>query len=258
MIKVLLAGIFVWALTALGASFIFFVRRVNKKTFSFLLGTAAGIMLSASFWSLLLPAVEIAKENSRIFWLPPILGFILGVAFLKLLDRVLPHLHLGFNVAEGPKTSWKRSVLLILALTIHNIPEGLAVGAAMAGALLEASSLFLSSALFLTLGIGLQDIPEGFAVSLALRKEGVSVAKSFFYGQVSGIVEPIFALVGAVFIFWIKLILPYALGFAAGAMIFVVVEEVIPESQRSEDTDLATLGTMVGFLLMMILDIAFR
>lgn len=255
----LFSGIFTWGLTALGSAFIFLIKRLNQKVFDFMLGFAGGVMLSASFWSLLLPAVQLSSHLKKFVWFPANFGFLIGAIFLRLIDKILPHLHLGFSKkeTEGPKTSWRSSVLLILAITLHNIPEGLAIGVTVGASFFNLADITTLSALALTIGIGIQDIPEGFAVSATLRREGLSRLKSFWYGQLSGIVEPIAAIVGAVFVLWAKKFLPYALGFAAGAMIFVVVEEVIPEAQRNNNTDLATTGTILGFILMMILDVAF-
>lgn len=257
-IQALLAGIFTWGLTAAGSAGIFAIRTVNQKLMDTMLGFAAGVMIAASFWSLLTPAINMAKEMNLPAWLPAASGFLLGTAFLRLIDKILPHLHIGYPIeeAEGIKTSWNRSILLVAAITLHNIPEGLAVGVAFgaaAGGYPEAS---FPAALVLALGIGLQNFPEGLAVAMPLRREGLSRGKSFLFGQLSAIVEPIAAVIGASAVIWAKPILPYAMAFAAGAMIFVVVEEVIPESQRNGNTDLATTGTILGFLIMMILDVA--
>ncbi len=224
-----------------------------------MLGFAAGVMLAASFWSLLSPAIEMSYHAGTIPWMPAAAGLLLGTLFLRSIDKVLPHLHLGFSVseAEGLKTSWRRSVLLILAITLHNIPEGLAVGVAIGAAALGLPEATMAAAIVLSFGIGIQNIPEGFAVSITLRREKMSKFRSFWFGQLSAIVEPIAAVLGAAAVLWARPLLPYALGFAAGAMIFVVVEEVIPESQRNGHTDLATAGTILGFLAMMILDVAF-
>lgn len=252
------AGIFTWGLTAAGSAGVFATRTVNQKLLDTMLGFAAGVMIAASFWSLLTPAINMAKEMNLPAWLPAASGFLLGTAFLRLIDKILPHLHIGYPIeeAEGIKTSWNRSILLVAAITLHNIPEGLAVGVAFgaaAGGYPEAS---FPAALVLALGIGLQNFPEGLAVAMPLRREGLSRGKSFLFGQLSAIVEPIAAVIGAGAVIWAKPILPYAMAFAAGAMIFVVVEEVIPESQRNGNTDLATTGTILGFLIMMILDVA--
>lgn len=257
-IQAFFAGIFTWGLTAAGSAGVFATRTVNQKLLDTMLGFAAGVMIAASFWSLLTPAINMAKEMNLPAWLPAASGFLLGTAFLRLIDKILPHLHIGYPIeeAEGIKTSWNRSILLVTAITLHNIPEGLAVGVAFgaaAGGYPEAS---FPAALVLALGIGLQNFPEGLAVAMPLRREGLSRGKSFLFGQLSAIVEPIAAVIGAGAVIWAKPILPYAMAFAAGAMIFVVVEEVIPESQRNGNTDLATTGTILGFLIMMILDVA--
>ncbi len=254
----LFATIFTWGITALGSAMVFFFKSINKKVLNSMLGFAAGVMIAASFWSLLQPAIEMAEEAGGVPWLPAVAGFLAGGAFLLLVDKILPHLHLGQSMdhAEGLKTSWQRSVLLILAITLHNIPEGFAVGVAF-GALANNPDLgMLAGAVALALGIGLQNFPEGAAVSIPLRREGLSRLKSFNYGQLSGIVEPIAGVVGAYLVFIITPLLPYALSFAAGAMIFVVVEELIPESQGGNETDLSTVGAMLGFATMMLLDVA--
>lgn len=256
--QALYATLFTWGVTAFGASFVFFTKTVNQKVLDFMLGFTAGVMIAASFWSLLAPAIEQAEQSGGLPWLSPAIGFMLGALFLFGMDKVLPHLHIGFQMSEseGIKTTWHRSVLLIMAITLHNIPEGLAVGVAFGavGAGLENASL--AGAVALAIGIGLQNFPEGLAVSMPLRREGFSRRKAFWYGQMSGIVEPIAGVLGALLVIYMHPILPYALSFAAGAMIFVVVEEVIPESHNSGNTDLATMGTMIGFTVMMILDVA--
>ena len=259
LLQALIAGIFTWSLTAFGAAFVFATREFHQKVFDALLGFAGGVMIAASFWSLLAPAIEMSHHRGMIPWMPPGLGFLLGTIFLRAIDKILPHLHLGFPVseAEGVRTSWRRSVLLVLAITIHNIPEGLAVGVAIGAVASGSLDTSIAAAIALTVGIGIQNIPEGFAVSVSLRREKISRFKSFWYGQLSAVVEPIAAVLGAAAVLWAQPLLPYALGFAAGAMIFVVVEEVIPESQRNGHTDLATAGTVLGFLAMMILDVAF-
>jgi ZIP family zinc transporter len=254
----LLATLFTWAVTALGAAMVFFFKTINKKILNSMLGFAAGVMIAASFWSLLKPAIEMAEESGVTPWMPALVGFLAGGAFLLAIDKVLPHLHLGLSIdkAEGIKTSWQRSVLLILAITLHNIPEGLAVGVAFGALAYNPDSIMLAGAVALAIGIGLQNFPEGAAVSIPLRREGFSRLKSFFYGQLSGIVEPIAGVLGAYLVLKIEPLLPYALAFAAGAMIFVVVEELIPESQTGQETDLSTIGAMIGFATMMLLDVA--
>ncbi len=254
----LLATLFTWGVTALGAAMVFFFKSINKKILNSMLGFAAGVMIAASFWSLLKPAIEMADANGVNPWKPAVIGFLAGGAFLFLMDRLLPHLHHGLSLdkAEGLKTSWQRSVLLVLAITLHNIPEGLAVGVAF-GALAGNPDLgVLTGATVLAFGIGLQNFPEGAAVSIPLRREGFSRLRSFWYGQLSGIVEPIAGVIGAFTVLMIKPMLPYALSFAAGAMIFVVVEELIPESQAGNETDLSTIGAMFGFAVMMLLEVA--
>jgi ZIP family zinc transporter len=257
--QALIGTLFTWFLTALGAATVFFVKKVNKKLLDLMLGFAAGVMIAASCWSLLIPSIDMAVEMNMPAWIPAAAGFMFGAIFLRIIDRVLPHLHLGMPVdaAEGIKTSWQRSTLLILAITLHNIPEGLAVGVAFGAVSANLPSTSLAGAMALALGIGIQNFPEGLAVSMPLRREGMSRVKSFWYGQLSGIVEPLAGVLGAASVIIARPILPYALSFAAGAMIFVVVEELVPESQSGGNTDLATMGTMVGFAVMMILDVAF-
>jgi len=252
------ATLFTWFVTALGAALVFFFKTINRKVLDGMLGFAAGVMIAASYWSLLAPAIEMAQESSLPAWIPATTGFLMGGLFLYITDKIIPHLHLGFPMdeAEGPKTSWHRSILLVLAITLHNIPEGLAVGVAFGALASDLPSATLAGAIALALGIGIQNFPEGAAVSVPLRREGFSRLKSFWYGQASGIVEPIAGVLGAASVIFIKPILPYALAFAAGAMIYVVVEELIPESQLQKNTDVATMGAMVGFAVMMTLDVA--
>lgn len=252
------ATLFTWGLTALGASMVFFFKTINKKILNSMLGFAAGIMIAASFWSLLKPAIELAEESGTKGWVPAVVGFLSGGLFLYIIDRILPHLHLGLSMdkAEGIKTQWQRSVLLVLAITLHNIPEGLAVGVAFGALAINPDIGILTGAVVLAVGIGLQNFPEGAAVSIPLRREGFSRLKAFHYGQLSGIVEPIAGVFGAYLVLTMTPILPYALSFAAGAMIFVVVEELIPESQLGDETDLSTIGAMLGFATMMVLDVA--
>jgi len=256
-IQALIATCFTWFLTALGAGLVFFFKTINRKVLDGMLGFAAGIMIAASYWSLLAPAIEMTEESGGISWVPAVVGFLSGGIFLWALDKIIPHLHLGFKTedAEGIKTHWKRSALLVLAITLHNIPEGLAVGIAFGAVAAGLPSATLASAVALTIGIGIQNFPEGMAVSVPLRREGLSRLKSFWYGQLSGIVEPVAGVIGVAAVLLMKPILPYALSFAAGAMIFVVVEELIPESQLNKNTDIATSGAMLGFALMMVLDI---
>lgn len=254
----LIATLFTWSITALGASMVFFFKTIDKRILNSMLGFAAGVMIAASFWSLLKPSIEMATANGSIPWVPAIVGFLSGGAFLLLIDKLLPHLHLGLatDKAEGIKTTWQRSVLLVLAITLHNIPEGLAVGVAFGALANNPEGGNFAGAVVLAIGIGLQNFPEGAAVSIPLRREGFSRLKAFNYGQLSGIVEPIAGVIGAYLVITITPLLPYALSFAAGAMIFVVVEELIPESQMGNETDLSTIGAMLGFATMMLLDVA--
>ncbi len=257
-LQALVATLFTWFVTALGAALVFFFKTINRKVLDGMLGFAAGVMMAASYWSLLAPAIEMAEESSLPVWIPATVGFLLGGVFLWIADKIIPHLHLGFPMdeAEGIKTSWHRSILLVLAITLHNIPEGLAVGVAFGALASDLSSATLAGAVVLAIGIGIQNFPEGAAVSVPLRREGISRLKSFWYGQLSGVVEPVAGVLGAAAVIFIKPILPYALSFAAGAMIYVVVEELIPESQLEKNTDIATMGAMVGFAVMMTLDVA--
>ncbi|MCD6347273.1 MAG: ZIP family metal transporter [Bacteroidales bacterium] len=254
----LIATLFTWAITTLGASMVFFFKTINKKVLNSMLGFAAGVMIAASFWSLLKPSIEMAEESGITSWMPALVGFLSGGAFLLMVDKILPHLHLGLSIdkAEGIKTTWQRSILLVLAITLHNIPEGLAVGVAFGALANNPDAGMLAGAVALTIGIGLQNFPEGAAVSIPLRREGLSRLKAFNYGQLSGVVEPIAGVIGAYLVLTITPLLPYALSFAAGAMIFVVVEELIPESQTGNETDLSTIGAMFGFATMMFLDVA--
>ena len=265
-IQALYAGLFTWILTAIGAALVFLFKSSNRKILDTALGFTGGVMIAASFWSLLSPAIDAVEIQNELglsnlpSFLPPAIGFFLGAMFMFILDKTIPHLHIFSKIeeAEGPKTDLKKTSLLVLAIAIHNIPEGLAVGVAF-GALAspEFSSVFtLGSAVALGIGIGIQNFPEGFAVSMPLRRAGFSKLKSWQWGQLSAIVEPIFAVIGAAFVILVYPILPYALAFAAGAMIFIVVEEVIPESQRGGNVDLATMGLIVGFIVMMSLDVA--
>lgn len=254
-------GLFTWAVTALGAALVFFTKAVNYKLLDAMMGFAAGVMIAASVWSLIIPSIDMAEAQGLISWMPAAVGFLAGGIFLRICDQYLPHLHIGMprDAAEGMETSWKRATLLVLAITLHNIPEGLAIGVLFGAAsigLETAGGATVAAAIVLALGIGIQNFPEGMAVSMPLRREGVGVFKSFNYGQISGVVEPISAVIGAAAVIFIQPILPYALAFAAGAMIYVVIEELIPESQLHGNTDLATLGAMGGFVLMMVLDVA--
>lgn len=249
---------FTWSMTAAGAFIVYFFKEPSKKLIDAMLGFSAGIMISASFFSLLSPSVEMTKglKNS---YLIPATGFLVGSFFILFLDRILPHLHLGLPVesAEGIKTHLHRNILLFTAVTLHNIPEGLAVGVAFGALANGESSINFQSALILTLGIGIQNFPEGVAISMPFKGSGLSNFKSFFFGQLSAVVEPIAGILGALAVSIFKPLLPYALSFAAGAMIFVVIEELIPESQSSGNTDISTISAILGFVLMMMLDISF-
>lgn len=257
--QALVATLFTWGVTALGASLVFFFRKMNQRVLDAMLGFAAGVMIAASFWSLLAPAIALSEEVSTLpKWMPALIGFMSGGLFLAGMDKILPHLHpgLALHEAEGPKTGLRRSILLVLAITLHNIPEGLAIGVAFGAVSYGLPSATIGAAIALAIGIGLQNFPEGTAVSVPLRREGMSRRKAFFYGQLSGVVEPLAGVAGALLVLSMQAILPYALAFAAGAMIFVVIEELIPESQLAKNTDLATLATLLGFSVMMTLDVA--
>jgi ZIP family zinc transporter len=268
--QALYAGLFTWGLTAIGAALVFLFNASNRKVLDCALGFTGGVMIAASFWSLLSPSIAYVEMQNEMglstmpAWLPPAIGFFLGALFLFILDKIIPHLHIFAKreEAEGLQTNWRKTHLLVLAIALHNIPEGLAVGVAF-GALanpellgMDGHSVFtMGGAIALAVGIGIQNFPEGFAVSMPLRRMGVSKWKSWQWGQLSAIVEPVFAVIGAAIVMTVLPILPYALAFAAGAMIFIVVEEVIPESQRGGNTDLATMGLIVGFIVMMSLDV---
>ncbi|HHW7569483.1 TPA: ZIP family metal transporter [Mannheimia haemolytica] len=259
-----LAGLFSWGCTIFGSSFVYFFKSVNRKLLDSMMGFAAGVMIAASFWSLLAPSLEYAEADyGSLAWLPAAIGFLAGGAFIRLIDYVVPHLHLSKPIeqAEGNdqlKQGLSKSTLLFLAITIHNIPEGLAIGVTFGALATQVSGVDASimGAIGLAIGIGLQNIPEGSSLTLPIRGEGHSRKKAFWYGSMSAVVEPIAAVIGAVFVLSMTAILPYALAFAAGAMIFVVVEELIPESQSSGNTDIATLSLMLGFVVMMVLDVA--
>ena len=257
-LQALLGTLFTWFLTALGAAGVFFTKELNRRVLDSMLGFAAGVMIAASFWSLLAPAIEMAEGMGMPPFLPAVVGFVLGGVFLRIIDKLLPHLHAGLKIteAEGVKTSWQRSILLILAITIHNIPEGLAVGVAFGAVAYNIPSASFAAAVALALGIGIQNFPEGLAVSMPLRREGLSRGKAFFWGQLSGMVEPVAGILGALAVLAARPILPYALSFAAGAMIFVVVEDLVPESQQGGYMDAATMGAMLGFTVMMFLDVS--
>ncbi|MFH0888283.1 MAG: ZIP family metal transporter [Planctomycetota bacterium] len=257
--QVLIATTFTWGMTALGASLVLFTKSINRKFLDGMLGFAAGVMIAATCWSLLQPAIEMSKGQSLPAWFPAAVGFLIGVAVISSIDKILPHLHIEAPEykAEGIKTPWRRSVLLVLAITLHNFPEGLAIGVIFGAIHTGTATVTLSLAIALTIGLGLQNLPEGIAISFPLYREGISRWRSFWYGQLSAIVEPIGGVIGVMAVMMAHSILPYASGFAAGAMMFVVVEELIPESQQGDHPDIATLGTMIGFVGMMILDVAF-
>ncbi len=258
-LQALLGTCFTWFMTAAGAAAVFAFTNVNRKVLDGMLGFAAGVMIAASYWSLLAPAIEMAEESGALpAWIPAASGFIGGGLFLWMIDHILPHLHLGLptSEAEGLKTTWRRSILLVLAITLHNFPEGLAVGVAFGAVAAGLPAASLAGAVALAIGIGIQNLPEGMAVSVPLRREGLSRLRSFWYGQLSGTVEPIAGVIGAAAVVLMRPILPYALAFAAGAMIYVVAEELIPEAHMDKHSHIATWGTMLGFAVMMILDVA--
>lgn len=252
-----LATLFTWGLTALGASLVFLFKGMNRAFFDGMLGFTGGVMVAASFWSLLAPGIEMSPGEGFEKVVPAVVGFGLGALFIFGLDKVLPHLHVNFKMSEseGIKTPWHKSVLLTLAITMHNIPEGLAVGVLFGGVAAGFEGASIGGAVALAIGIGLQNFPEGFAVAMPLRRQGLSRWKSFNYGQMSAIVEPVAAVLGAWAVLTFQPILPYALCFAAGAMIFVVVEEVVPEAQQGNFTDISTMGFIGGFMVMMTLDV---
>ncbi|MEZ4853003.1 ZIP family metal transporter [Flavobacterium sp.] len=252
----LYATLFTWFLTALGAAFVFFFKTMNRTLLDGMLGFTGGVMVAASYWSLLSPAIEMSEGEGFVKVIPAAVGFLLGAIFLFGLDKTLPHLHINFKESEGIKSPWQRTTLLVLAITLHNIPEGLAVGVLFGGVAAGIPEATIAGAVTLAIGIGIQNFPEGIAVSMPLRRMGMSRKKSFMYGQASAIVEPIAGVLGAVAVTFFTPMLPYALAFAAGAMIYVVVEEVIPETQQDKNTDIATLGFIGGFIVMMSLDVA--
>ncbi len=261
-IQALLATTFTWGLTALGAALVYFFRTINRNIFNLMLGFASGVMIAASFWSLLSPAIDMANEQGAISWIVVAVGFALGGLFLYVADKTIPHMHFGMNHdKEGIPTKLKRNVLLVFSITLHNIPEGLAVGVAFGAVQYQTGDPLAATlaAIGLAIGIGIQNFPEGAAVSIPLRQEGVSRHKAFLLGQASGLVEPVAGVLGALLVISVSQILPYALAFAAGAMIYVVVEELIPEAQQKQTpkgAHYATLGVMVGFIMMMMLDVA--
>jgi len=253
----LYATLFTWGVTAIGASFVFFFKTMNRTFFDGMLGFTGGVMIAASFWSLLSPGIEMSPGEGFVKVIPAALGFFLGALFIFGLDKILPHLHINFKESEKEciKTPWHKTTLLTLAITLHNIPEGLAIGVLFGGVAAGFDGATIGGAVALALGIGLQNFPEGIAVAMPLRRAGMSKRKSFMYGQASALVEPIAAVLGAWAVLTFQPILPYALAFAAGAMIFVVVEEVIPETQQDKHTDIATMGFIGGFIIMMVLDV---
>ncbi|MBK9254941.1 MAG: ZIP family metal transporter [Saprospiraceae bacterium] len=250
------ATLFTWALTAFGASFVFIFKTMNRAVLDGMLGFTGGVMVAASFWSLLAPALEMSHGEGFVKVIPAATGFLLGALFIFGLDKILPHLHINFQESEGVKSPWQKTTLLVLAITLHNIPEGLAIGVLFGGVAAGIPEATIAGAVVLSIGIGIQNFPEGLAVAVPLRRMGMSRFKSFLYGQSSALVEPVAAVVGAVAVNFFTPILPYALAFAAGAMIFVVVEEVIPETQQDKHTDIATMGFIGGFIIMMCLDVA--
>ncbi|MCP2520565.1 ZIP family metal transporter [SCandidatus Aminicenantes bacterium Aminicenantia_JdfR_composite] len=256
-IQALFATLFTWFITALGAGVVFLRREFSRKLLDASLGFSAGIMISASFFSLLLPAIDIASEGNLPRWIPVSIGFLIGGLFLKFIDSIIPHLHLFLPIkkSEGIKSKFSKTTLLMFAVTIHNFPEGIAIGVAFGSVALLKTSTFMA-AIALTIGIAIQNFPEGMAVSLPLLREGHSRFKSFWYGQLSAMVEPLGAVMGASLVIMSKKLLPYALTFAAGAMIYVVIEELIPESQTGGNVDIATVSAILGFTIMMILDVA--
>ncbi|MBL4754540.1 MAG: ZIP family metal transporter [Flavobacteriales bacterium] len=256
--QALAATTFTWFLTAAGAALVFPMKNMSRAMLDGMLGFTGGVMIAASFWSLLGPSIEISEQQGHISWLPPAIGFVTGALFLFGLDKFLPHLHINFKPSEkeGVETNWHRTTLLVLAITLHNIPEGLAVGVAFGAVAADIPGAEIGAAIALTIGIGIQNFPEGTAVAMPLRRQGVSRLKSFWYGQLSAVVEPVAGVIGAAAVIYAQPILPYALAFAAGAMVYIVIEEVIPESQRDKYTDISTLGFIFGFTVMMILDVA--
>ena len=252
----LYATLFTWGITGLGASSVFLFKSMSRMTLDGMLGFTGGVMVAASFWSLLSPAIEMSAGEGFVKVMPSAIGFGLGALFIFGLDEILPHIHINFKKSEGIKTPWRRTTLLVLAITLHNIPEGLAIGVLFGGVASGIPEASIAGAVVLAFGIGLQNFPEGIAVAMPLRRSGVSKLKSFWYGQLSAIVEPIAGVIGAVAVTFFTPLLPYALAFAAGAMIFVVVEEVIPETQLDKYTDIATLGFIGGFIIMMSLDVS--
>lgn len=252
----LYATLFTWAVTALGAAFVFLFKEMNRNVMDAMLGFTGGVMIAASIWSLLIPAIDMSDGEGFTKVVPAVLGFVFGAGFLFAIDKLLPHLHVNFQKVEGVKTPWQKTTLMIFAITLHNIPEGLAVGVLFGGVAAGIPEASIAGAVILAIGIGLQNFPEGIAVAMPLRRMGLSRRKSFMYGQASAIVEPIAGVLGAVAVTTFTPMLPYALAFAAGAMIFVVIEEVIPEAQQNKNSDISTIGFILGFIVMMTLDVA--
>ena len=243
--------------TLLGSAMVFLMKnKINNKIHKLLLGFASGVMIAASIWSLLDPSIDMATEQGMISWLPAAIGFLLGIVFLLILDMIIPHLHVQATKPEGLKSKWKKTTMMLLAITLHNIPEGMAVGVVFAGVLSQSTSLSLAGAIALSVGMAIQNFPEGAIVSMPLKEDGISKTKAFLYGTLSGIVEPIAALITILLTSLVVPILPYILGFAAGAMIYAVVEELIPESQEGEHSNIGTIGLALGFVIMMVLDVA--
>lgn len=255
-IAALIATLFTWFVTALGAMSVFFFKKMNKNLMDAMLGFTGGVMVAASVWSLIIPAISMSEGTGFISVVPTVIGFLAGAGFLYALNKVLPHMHVNFKKVDGVKTPWQRTTLMVLAITLHNIPEGLAVGVLFGGAAAGIPEATIGGAVALALGIGMQNFPEGIAVAVPLRRMGLSRRKSFFYGQSSALVEPIAGVIGALAVITFTPVLPYALAFAAGAMIFVVVEDVIPEAQQNTNSDVATIGFIGGFVVMMVLDVA--
>lgn len=243
--------------TTLGAAMVFLMKKeMNKKVEKILLGFASGVMIAASVWSLLIPSIEMAETQRKVAWIPAAIGFLLGIVFLLVLDSLVPHMHLESEKPEGMKSKLKKTTMMVFAVTLHNIPEGMAVGVTFAGALAQNAGITMAGAFALAVGIAIQNFPEGAIISMPLKSEGVSKSKAFLYGTLSGIVEPIGAIITILLTNTVVLILPYLLSFAAGAMIYVVVEELIPESQAGEHSNIGTIGVAIGFTIMMILDVA--
>jgi ZIP family zinc transporter len=250
-----IATVFTWLMTLVGASIVFLFVKINRTVMDGTLGFTGGVMMAASVFGLLIPAMNMSNGEGFEKAFPAAIGFVFGALFLFILDKFLPHLHVNFKQVEGVKTPWQRATLMVMAITLHNIPEGLAIGVLFGGVAAGIPEATITGATILTIGIAIQNIPEGIAVTMPLRRLGLSKRRSFFYGQSSAIVEPIAGVIGALAVSFFTPILPYALAFAAGAMVFVVIEEVIPETQQANNTDIATLGFILGFVLMMLLDV---